>query len=166
MRAEIIDAALPLEVEPSFKAPEDAIAFSKSLKNLRSSANVSACQGAVVKAVSWTSLALTLYFDNEKILQFKRNEQGAVEAILIAAEDATNRPANQRQNGIALIRLVNQEFVWRRDELANMMVGNKFIAIQPTLYWIFVHVENCDTVLVSTLIDRSTNRPFLFWSPP
>ncbi|MBV9828054.1 MAG: hypothetical protein JO001_20665 [Alphaproteobacteria bacterium] len=166
MRAEIIDAAHPLEVEPSFKAPGDAIEFSKSLKNLRSSANVCTCQGAVIKSVSWTSVTLTLSFDNEKILQFKRNEQGAVEASLMETDDTTIRPSNQRQNGIALVRLANQEFVWKRDELATMIVGNKLVAIHPTLYWIFIHVENCDTVLVSTLIDRTTNRPFLFWSPP
>ena len=158
---ETIEAIFPLNVEPGFNTPEEAIAFSKSIAHERHNENISSCIGRLIRFACWREDAVLLHLDNSKVLHFGCAQN--VVDLTIEDDVTSNVPGGSRTQEIVLVRLAGREIYWRRGEMIRALDGNTVRRIQPSQSGFFLYVTNVGILTIDMLIDRLTGRPFLFW---
>ena len=64
---------------------------------------------------------------------------------------------------VVLLRVGATEAYWNRGRLVNAMVGTIVLRIQATEIGFFLYLSDVGIVLISTLIEHVSGRPFLHW---
>ena len=157
---EIILATQPLEFEPGFDTPEEAIAFSKAILARRG--NFAAHAGRVTRVADWRDDAIVLQLDNGKSLHF-----GCARYVVdLAVEDGVPSNGAFRARGPDAVRVRlgdGEAFYWDRAALIRALEGNTIRRIQAGQTIFFLYVSNVGILMIRVLINRSTGRPFLYW---
>lgn len=164
---EFIEAILPPTEEPTFDTPEKAISHSQRafVDITLGGQSIEECIGRRIARVAWSDTAFRLYLANGLALTlrvFDREIDAAVERACNALDLGESTIADS-----VTVRLGAQEFVWDRAALTLGLIGNRLTRLQlgGNDECNFLYVQNSGILLLSALIDRSSRRAFMFWSP-
>lgn len=164
---EFIDAALPPTEEPSFDTPEGAIAHGMRsfVDTTLGGQSIGECIGQPIERVDWSDTAFRLHLTNGLTLTLRLHDR----EIDVAVGRAPTTP-DLGERVIAdsvVVRLGPQEFVWDRAALLHGLVGKHLTRLQlsGSDTFNFLYVKDIGILLLSSLIDRTAQRTFMFWSP-
>lgn len=164
---EFIEAALPPIEEPSFDTPEEAIAHGKRafVDTTLGGQSISDCIGQPIERVDWGDTAFRLHLING--LALSAHLRGR--EIDVAVERQPS-PPSLGEGALAdsvMVHLGPQEFVWDRAALMRGLVGRRLTRLQlsGSDAFNFLYVKDIGILHLSALIDRNSQRAFMFWSP-
>src|SRR5262245_45885611 len=158
---ETIDAVFPVNVEPAFATPSEAIAFSKYIARVREVDGVASCIGRLVRCSDWREDAMFLHLENGKILHFRC--AGHVVDLKIEDGWQFDVAVESRTSDVALVRLAAHEIHWKRGELIRTLENNAVLRIHASATGFFLYASSVGIVWISVLVNRLAGRPFLFW---
>jgi hypothetical protein len=164
---EFIEAVLPRTEQPSFDSPEEAIAHGKRafVDTTLGGQSIGDCIGQPVERVDWSDTAFRLHLGNGLALTLRLHDR----EIDVAAAREPSAPdlGDSAIAGSVVVRLGPQEFVWDRAVLMHALVGKPLLRLQlsGSDAFNFLYVKDIGILHLSALIDRSSQRAFMFWSP-
>lgn len=164
---EFIEAALPPNEEPSFDTPEEAIAHgNRAFADVTlGGQSIDDCLGQSIEGVEWCDTAFRLCLTNGLALTVRLHDR----EIDVAVERKSGAPSlgDSTIAESVSIRLGPQDFVWDRGMLMRSLVGKSLLRLQlsGSDAFNFLYVKDIGILHLSALIDRLTQRVFMFWSP-
>ena len=164
---EFIEAVLPPTDQPTFDSPEEAIAHGERafVDITLGGQSIGDCIGQTIERVDWSDAAFRLHLNNGLALTLHLHDRE-----IDAAVTREPSPFDLGDNLIAervVVRLATQEFVWDRAMLMHSLVGKAAVRLQLSGSDAanFLYVKGIGILYLCALIDRSSQRAFMFWSP-
>jgi hypothetical protein len=144
-----------------FSTPEQAIAFELAQANAHHDNKIELCIGRQVVSVKYRESGFAMRFENGKILELKCSDFGV--SFSIEDGDASRLEIEEMPRDSIIVRLGNKESIWRRGEILLSLVGTKLRRLHQVDPSIFLEFSDIGILSVNILINRASQRPFLFW---
>ena len=157
---EIIEVILRM-TEPSFKTPQEAIAFAERIDRERRNDDVAPCIGQTIRFADWRKDGIFLGLDGGKILCFRLNEE--IVDLTVENDVAYDLSPEAQTEEAMLFFPGGQEAPWKRGEIIATLQGNAFRRIYASQSGFWLYVANCELLWVTPLFERQNERPFLYW---
>ncbi|HEY4029424.1 MAG TPA: hypothetical protein VGM25_03705 [Caulobacteraceae bacterium] len=160
-----IEVGDALSSEPGFDTPDEAIQYAKGRANrTQRGEDVTPYVGQSITSVDWRDDALWLGLASGATLQFEIVEH-KVDLTIIEVNGGSQRSASTMHDVVALI-FRNETSIWKRAQMMESLLGNEFHRVQLSgSMFNFLYMRNVGILHLSVLLNRQTNRPFLFWCP-
>lgn len=164
---EFIEAVLPPTEQPSFDAPEEAIAHGKRafVDVTLGGQSIRECIGQPIERVTWSDTAFRLHLTQGRALTLRLHDHEI--DVAVGREPSVPDLGDSVIAESVVVRLGPQEFVWDRAVLMRSLVGKSIVRLQlsGSDAFNFLYVKGIGILHLSSLIDRGSHRAFMFWSP-
>lgn len=166
---ELIEAIVPPLNLPTSNTPEDAIAHGERafIDTTLGGQSIKQCVGQAIQSVDWGDAAIRLHLANGLTLTLALSlHDHEVDVTVQETATATDLGESSIADSV-VVRLAAQEFEWERAALLNALIGRRFLRLHlsGSNAANFLYVKDIGILHLSALVDRSSQRPFLFWQP-